>query len=124
MNNYTYETGIWWKDVYGDKETQDYLREETAVSLEESIKLDMEWQRMHYGVCKQLGLNYKALVEIKKDSEAVKHMRLTAYWVGGERGQRIGRERAKRMIAEAYAFSGNSISELAPWLDDGADEDT
>jgi len=46
---------------------------------------------------------------------------LIATFAGIERGQRMGRERAERMIHEARRYAENSVSAAAPWLGDDDD---
>jgi len=55
-------------------------------------------------------------VELERD------VRLATYYTGGERGARVGADRAARMIDEARRFGG-FLRHQAPWLDDDAGND-
>ena len=49
---------------------------------------------------------------------------MDTYYVGGERGQRVGEQRAKRMINEARQYEQGIVKAHAPWLYDDAEGDS
>ena len=86
-----------WNDLTASEDTQRNLQQITQIEVQEAV---------------QKKVNSKDF-DLGNDPEATL---ARAYFVGAERGMRIGRPAAIRMISEAREFARLQLANNAPWL--------
>ena len=93
-----------WKDLAAGKETQRNLQQITQIEVEEAVQKKVNSREF----------------DLKNDREATL---ARAYFVGAERGMRVGKLAAKRMIKEARKFASLQLVNNAPWLGEVEEEE-
>lgn len=104
-----------WSDLTARKETRRQLREITFIEVEEAIRKKLDWYRTLILATKAIGRSTEPVKDfgLENDREAIL---ARAYFVGAERGMRVGKTAAKRMIKEAHEFASLQLANNAPWL--------
>ena len=92
-------------------------QEITFVEIEERLRNHMEDLRLVVTELRARGLR-PVLTEETATTEQVKFARVQAHFAAGERAERIGAQRGKRMIEESREYAARAVTTLAPWLND------
>ena len=98
----------------------DMLARCTAVEAERLLREYVEQTRTQICAARRCGMDARVLVRYHMTdcdlSGKAEQARATAHFAAGERGARIGAERAERMMIESAEYARNVISQSAPWL--------
>lgn len=94
----------------------------TVCELEDEIRKLSHSLREHLSTARVCDLDISNLLNYRREQ---KHDRLLAcaYAIGKERGTRLGKSAARRMIMEAYESSEQQLKVFAPWLDEAVTEE-
>jgi len=111
----TYATGVSWRDLGDDPKVQELFAETTLGQVESHVAAAIDQYRRMSEFLRleqiEANGNWKN-IELQDTRWALN----LSFWVGGEVGQRIGREAGKRMISEAHQFASNYTGTIAPFL--------
>ena len=104
-----------WQDLTAREQTKKSLSEITYVEVDETIRKKLDQWRILIHAAKVCGLSTEPArtFGLEDDREAIL---ARAYFVGAERGMRVGKLASKRMINEARKFASLQLDNNAPLL--------
>ena len=111
-----------WQDLTADEKTRQRLREITCTEVEGVVrgKVDRCRTLVQAAIACGLETNAAAAFDLDNDREATL---ARAYFAGAERGMRVGKIAARRMIMEAREFARLQLANNAPWLVEAVPEE-